>query len=275
MDSCTAVVTVIDNQAPQIWCVTETVVYAHADACGFAADSTEFDPKVTDNCQVQLWNSYNNSPTLKEELLPAGSHTIMWYAQDAGGNLDSCMFKLTVLDTIAPQIVCPADTIIGISSDLDSAWINIAIPMVIDNCDEYLLKNDFTGTEDASGIYPVGNTIVTYMASDSSGNTDTCSFVVTIENNPVGIDDLDRDNFNVNLFPNPTKGIVNVEIESNQLHDVEIIVRSINGQEVLRRTYRSTDKLDFDLSDHVSGTYLIQIDTGDKHVVKKLILDRK
>jgi gliding motility-associated-like protein len=43
--------------------------------------------------------------------------------------------------------------------------------------------NDYTGTSNASGIYPVGETTVTYTATDDSGNTDTCSFTVTVEDN--------------------------------------------------------------------------------------------
>jgi gliding motility-associated-like protein len=41
--------------------------------------------------------------------------------------------------------------------------------------------NDYTGTSNASGIYPVGETTVTYTATDDSGNTDSCTFTVTVE----------------------------------------------------------------------------------------------
>ncbi|WP_340114992.1 DUF7507 domain-containing protein [Maribellus mangrovi] len=275
VDSCTATVTVYDRQTPQLWCIGDTVLQAEADACGYPIDSTEFDPKATDNCDVNIWNTLNNDTTLAGELLPVGEHEIMWYAEDAGGKVDSCMFKVTVVDKVAPLLVCPADTTIGIASDLDSAWIGLEIPVVMDNCDEFDLVNDYTGTNDASGMYPVGATTVTYTVSDTSGNTETCSFVVILENNPVGIDDQDKADFKVNLYPNPTKGLVNVEIEAPRMEDVEIIVRSVNGQEVFRKTYLATDQVNFDLSDHVSGMYLIQIETGEYHVVKKLILDRK
>jgi len=275
MDSCTAIVAVYDKQTPQLWCAKETTVETAPDACGFVVDTSEFDPKVTDNCDVYIWNSLNGTASLAGELLPLGSHEIIWYAEDSGGNMDSCLFSIKVLDKVAPQLVCPPDTTIGIASDLDSAWINIEVPFVIDNCDAYDLMNDYTGIEDASGMYAVGSTTVTYIVVDTSGNADTCSFVVTVENNPVGVGDLEISDFDINMYPNPTKGLVNIEIESTQVNDVELIVRSINGQEVFRKTYQQTDKFNFDLSDQVSGIYLIQLSTGEQHVIKKLILDRK
>ncbi|MDC8004521.1 HYR domain-containing protein [Aureisphaera galaxeae] len=42
------------------------------------------------------------------------------------------------------------------------------------------LTNDFNGTSDASGTYPVGTTTVTWTATDAAGNTGTCSMTVTV-----------------------------------------------------------------------------------------------
>ena len=44
------------------------------------------------------------------------------------------------------------------------------------------LTNDFTGTSDASGSYPVGTTTVTWTATDPSGNMNTCTQDVTVNN---------------------------------------------------------------------------------------------
>ena len=42
------------------------------------------------------------------------------------------------------------------------------------------MTNDFTGTADASGTYPVGTTVVTWTATDVHGNTSTCTQNVTV-----------------------------------------------------------------------------------------------
>ncbi len=97
------------------------------------------------------------------------------------------------------------------------------------------LSNDFNGTNDASGFYPVGDTVVTFTYTDAGGNVATCSMTVTVtddeapmivclggpsasagsatgtggaipDNNPVGLtttldvtDDFDITDLNVNL----------------------------------------------------------------------------
>jgi gliding motility-associated-like protein len=43
--------------------------------------------------------------------------------------------------------------------------------------------NDFNGTADASGTYPVGTTVVTWTVTDNSGNTNTCAQTITITDN--------------------------------------------------------------------------------------------
>lgn len=45
------------------------------------------------------------------------------------------------------------------------------------------LVNDYTGTSDASGDYPVGTTVVTWTATDYAGNTSTCSSNVVVADN--------------------------------------------------------------------------------------------
>ena len=42
------------------------------------------------------------------------------------------------------------------------------------------LTNDITGTSDASAVYPVGNTTVTWTLTDKAGNTSTCEQTITV-----------------------------------------------------------------------------------------------
>ncbi len=80
---------------------------------------------------------------------------------------------------------------------------------------------------------------------------------------------------NVEMYPNPSKGEVILQINSSSIKDSEVIVRSITGSEVFRQEYKAAKQIKLDLSDHVSGIYLIMLNTGDNSVIKKLILDRK
>ena len=45
------------------------------------------------------------------------------------------------------------------------------------------VTNDYNGTADASDVYPVGTTTVTYTVTDINGNVTNCSFTITITDN--------------------------------------------------------------------------------------------
>ncbi|WP_297093144.1 T9SS type A sorting domain-containing protein [uncultured Draconibacterium sp.] len=112
------------------------------------------------------------------------------------------------------------------------------------------------------------------VALTNSFGTATDTFMICSELG-VGANETELADFNINMYPNPTKGEVTVDIESPNLGDVEIRVHTINGQEIFREQYLSTDRVNFSLDEHVSGMYLVIIKSNDRTVVKKLILDRK
>ena len=53
-------------------------------------------------------------------------------------------------------------------------------PITGDNCGVFSTINNYNGTSDASDIYPVGTTAVTWTVTDVNGNTNTCVQNITI-----------------------------------------------------------------------------------------------
>ena len=69
------------------------------------------------------------------------------------------------------------------------AYVNFAIPLAEDNCDvAQVVQIDNTGLSTGSA-FPEGVTVMTWEATDLSGNTQTCSVtvVVTDEQDPVSV----------------------------------------------------------------------------------------
>ncbi len=77
------------------------------------------------------------------------------------------------------------------------------------------------------------------------------------------------------LYPNPTTGLVNVDITWNGIRRVDISVYNILGVLVLRNQYRTGDQITFNMSGNASGIYLVKINAEGITLLKELILNRK
>lgn len=172
VDSCSFVLTVVDAEAPSITCPSAIAVNNDAGQCG--ATVTYTTPSATDNCTTV---SVQSSGGLGSgSLFPVGITTEMFVATDLAGNTDSCSFTVTVTDTEAPVLAgCPTAITQGNDAGLCSAVVNWTAPSATDNCGVTL-----TASHTAGATFIVGQTSVSYVATDTSGNVDSCSFIVTI-----------------------------------------------------------------------------------------------
>lgn len=84
-------------------------------------------------------------------------------------------------DIVPPVITCPGDVTIeamgpdGVPVDDDRIQTFLAGASAIDDTDP-----DPVITNDAPAVFPVGDTVVTFTATDASGNYDTCTSTVTV-----------------------------------------------------------------------------------------------
>jgi hypothetical protein len=113
---------------------------------------------------------------------PLGITTITWNAEDAAGNqADPVTQTVTVTDTEAPVISCPANISTSVAFGETGAVVSYDLPTATDNCGTpsvQLISGPASGA-----VFPLGTTTVTYRATDASGNTADCSFTVTVTEN--------------------------------------------------------------------------------------------
>ncbi len=166
--SCTQIVTVIDTQAPIVTCPSAVTVPADAGLCN-ASGVVLGNPSVTENCSVA--SITNNAPA----VYPLGVTTVIWTVVDGSGNTTFCTQFVTVVDTQLPTIACPATVTVPADAGLCVAsGVALGTPTTGDNC------SVATVTNNGPAAYPLGNTTVTWTVADGSGNTATCTQVVTV-----------------------------------------------------------------------------------------------
>ncbi|HEX5751877.1 MAG TPA: ELWxxDGT repeat protein [Archangium sp.] len=96
-------------------------------------------------------------------------------ATDAAGNTNTCSFKVTVKDSVAPSLLCPADVETTATRNA-GAVVNYPAAQATDNVSDVTL----TYSTASGATFPVGNNRVEVVATDASGNRASCSFTVKV-----------------------------------------------------------------------------------------------
>ncbi len=90
-----------------------------------------------------------------------------------GDASSTCVTQVTVQDTTRPSISAPADVTVECAAPGGTA-VSLGTPTVSDTCDPSV-----TVTSDAPALFPLGQTVVTWTASDDSGNMASATQLVT------------------------------------------------------------------------------------------------
>jgi large repetitive protein len=110
---------------------------------------------------------------------PVGVTVNTFTSEDAFGNTASCSFDVEVLDAENPVFTCPADLFVSNDPGECDAVVTFSDPAAADNCPGVTVLQ--TGGPASGSFFAIGNTTLTFDATDASNNTATCSFDVIVE----------------------------------------------------------------------------------------------
>jgi hypothetical protein len=173
--SCVQTITVDDSTAPALTCPANVTIECTAitlpENTGLAT--------VSDNCDASPVLTYNDVTTASENCIQEYTITRTWSAEDACGNTSSCVQVITVDDSVAPDLDCPANVTIQCLDNTLPA--NTGTATSSDNCDaeptvEY---TDVTMDDPLSNGYFIDRT---WTSTDDCGNVSTCIQEITVTN---------------------------------------------------------------------------------------------
>jgi len=167
MVTCTQMVTVVDTTPPTITCATNKTV-----ECGTA---WTFDsPTATDACcgtnvSISTVGTVTNTPNSCTQIV-----TRTWRATDCCANSSSCSQTVTVVDTTPPTITCPSNIVVfTCGTNIIVTWTNVAS----DACSSVTVTSS---PPSGSTFLPNTTNTVVATARDACGNSNSCTFTVTV-----------------------------------------------------------------------------------------------
>ena len=154
-----------NRASPTLACPTNLIADTLPGQCGAAVDFTVVasgSPPPMLSCQPGAGSFF-----------PVGINGVVCNASNELG-MASCSFLITVRDTNPPVIVCPSNLTLNTAPGSCTAMVNLAAPVVSDNCGTITLTNN------RPGEFTSGSNAVVWLATDLHGNTATCTQWVTV-----------------------------------------------------------------------------------------------
>jgi len=172
--TCSFTLNVIDRTPPSLACPNNVVAGV---APGQQTKRVDFpNPAVSDNCSQPIVECAPPSGS----QFPLGTTTVSCRARDDAFNEGACIFTVRVSDSAPPTIACPPNAAVTAPATQNFAVVTYPAPVVTDD-----QPGATASCSPASGgAFPLGVTTVTCTATDTSGNTATCMFNVTVTGGP-------------------------------------------------------------------------------------------
>jgi hypothetical protein len=220
---------------------------------------------LIDNVVVGEWSGESNWTYTSFELTQ-GSHLIEWrFAKDymLGGGSDCCWIDMIAFPPVKHINVLNA--VENLSATMNANAVTLTWD-ALSGADEYIIRRNgeevatqtettFTETL-AEGIY-------TYNIVARNGNKYSMPAFITVNTNAISVDEIVTEH--VSVYPNPTSGILNVDINEN----FNAVIYNYQGQ-VVMKTYVNNGQID--MSQLVSGIYFVEIRTNNSVSVEKVIV---
>ncbi len=279
--SATAIVTVVVNRdaACEVVALANNVTLA-LDKNGIAVlnirnvDAGSYNP-----CPGTLNLSVDKSTFNCEDI---GENEVIFTATNPQGYSASVPFIVTVVDLITPVInKAPKRISVTIAPDASYTLPDFRLLYsATDNCQ----VTDYEQFPEAGTVWnQPGNYTITLKAVDSSGNLSQAEITVALsvsqsrgggpgKKSAEITDHNNGENTKVTIWPNPTRGRVYIGLPGNVATGVLIEVYSVSGNLVYSQKYPSGDQVSFNLSDKVSGLYLVLVHFNNQTLTEKIIL---
>ncbi len=99
------------------------------------------------------------------------------------------------------------------------------------------------------------------------------SVLWTIESSTLSIVDVSEEHLKIELFPNPTNNILNVNLNGELGDEILITLYNLTGIELLKkRVVQKSEPIVLDLKPFTTGVYIIKLQLNNGHIISRKII---
>ncbi len=198
--------------------------------------------------------------------------TVNVFANDGNGNSAVCSAVVTVVDLLAPEIVCPDNQSVNLDPNGTHTladYIGDGSATATDNCTDPVTI--FSQDPVAGSVLGFGTQVITFTAQDQYGNVSTCSFELDIQE-ILGVGDVE-DFASLVLYPNPADSKVNLS-NPRQIDLNSVTIYDLTGR-IVNKVDLSTmgSEITIDIATLANATYMLVIRGAQGISTKQLIVN--
>jgi len=194
-----------------------------------------------------------------------GANPVILTVTDSSNNSDTCSATITIEDTSDPEMTCPSNSTVG----YDSGSNFYTLPNYVANNDVSASDNctvNLTVSQDPSPgtQLPDGIQIISFETTDDEGNSVSCSFELTVDEN-LGTEEHLFNN-GLSIYPNPSSNLITIDSKNVPLNSIQIF--DISGKQLFEASNLNTASKTVDISSLSKGIYFISL---NNQATKKII----
>lgn len=181
--TCGFTLEVIDSDTPVVYCPGNMIVNSSTTACNWTSPAGSLSPLAFGKCpKTIIWSVTNPDASIVNGtddasgyIFSPGISAVTYTITDVNNVSQSCNFTVKVIDVVKPTITAPADLSLVADTSCSLQSVNLGSAVTADNCSVSLVVNN------APTTFPIGTTTVTWIVTDSSGNSATAIQKVVVE----------------------------------------------------------------------------------------------
>ena len=266
-------------------------------ALGYDTHSVVINPAFKDLINFVPAKRLDYGKNLGSEFINGLSPEVKWGTTDPGTTAQNGVWQVGAVIYAAPVNVAPVVSILSPNKSASySSPATVTIDAIASDPDGSISKVEFFAGSVKLGEVntvpysftwkdvPVGTHTITAAATDNLNSKSVSEIIiVTVSKLTTSIDELPSGNINsllnkrshlINLYPNPTNGVFEIDLFMNLLSEVNnITITSLKGEIVYTGLLtKGESNRQFNVSNLKSGNYVLIITSGHTIYTKKFII---